>query len=111
MREAKYRLCLENREYNLANQKRAKEYYETHPERRAEISGQMREYLLSPKGRKFVLCSPKPKPVVCVETVEIYPSAREAERAIGICGVHKACNGTQKICGGYHWRHLQEETT
>ena len=110
MREAKYRLCTENEEYNRANQKRAKEYYKAHPERRAEVAGRMRDYLLSPEGRKFVLCSSSPKPVLCVETGVIYPSARAAEREIGLCGVHKACNGSQKICGGYHWRHLQEET-
>jgi hypothetical protein len=49
------------------------------------------------------------KPVLCVETGVVYPSIRNAARAINydnatiqrIC----ACKGRGKTAGGYHWRY------
>ena len=49
--------------------------------------------------------------VVCVETGEVYPSTREAERATGAnhSGISKVCKGQRKTCGGYHWRYANEQ--
>lgn len=48
-------------------------------------------------------------PVLCVETGEVYPSAHEVERQMGIfqTSVSACCNGRQKTAGGYHWRKLE----
>lgn len=44
-------------------------------------------------------------PIVCVETGDIYASARAAGLAATVdgSGVLKACRGKQKTAGGYHW--------
>ncbi len=83
--------------------------YEKEPERKAAVSRQMKEYLSHPENRKFVLSDAHPKPVMCVETGEIFPSQKAAEKAAGFCGVHKACQGIQQTCGAYHWRYLSAE--
>lgn len=46
------------------------------------------------------------KKVLCVETGEIFDSAREAERKTGINNgnIGKVCLGKRKTSGGYHWR-------
>ena len=61
------------------------------------------------KNRAFLESSHMPKPVVCIETGENYPSVCAAERATGYTGIHKACSGRQRTCGGNHWRLLTEE--
>ena len=45
------------------------------------------------------------KRVLCVETGEIYPSIKEAERQTGISqgNISKCCNGKRKTAGGFHW--------
>ena len=82
-------------------------YYQAHPERSDEIRAWMREYLSNPENQAFVHASPKPKPVRCRETGEVFPSQRAAEKAIGFSGVHKACSGHQRTCGGYHWEYCR----
>ena len=44
------------------------------------------------------------KPVICIETNQIYESAREADRQTGIkyYNIGKACTGIAKTAGGYH---------
>lgn len=48
------------------------------------------------------------KPVICIETGELYHGAAEAERLLGIArtGITRCCNGIKyyKTAGGYHWR-------
>ena len=81
-------------------------YYRSHPEAKARIARQVSEYLHSPEGKAFVHSSRKPQPVRCVETGVVYPSQRAAERITGHHGIHKACNGTLQVCGGYHWENI-----
>ena len=47
--------------------------------------------------------------VLCVETGEVFPSAREASRQTGVHRGHiSSCyNGKRKTAGGYHWQKLE----
>lgn len=51
------------------------------------------------------------KPVRCIETGIIYPSAAEAERQTGVkaCNISLARNGKYNTAGGYHWKYIDEE--
>ena len=51
------------------------------------------------------------KPVVCVETGEIFASQGEAGRAkhCDSTTINKCCNGVKKTAGGYHWRYATLE--
>lgn len=51
------------------------------------------------------------KPVVCVETGEIFASQGEVKRLTGVndTSVNKCCRGVKKTAGGYHWRYATEE--
>ena len=46
-------------------------------------------------------------PVVCIDTVKMYPSTREASRNTGIPhgNISRACKGKYKTAGGYTWRY------
>lgn len=46
--------------------------------------------------------------VCCIETREIYYSAREAGRQTGVdrASISKCCNGKRKTAGGYHWKYV-----
>ena len=47
-------------------------------------------------------------PVICVETGEIFHSARAAARAMpGNINVNAVINGTRLTAGGYHWKLLE----
>ena len=48
------------------------------------------------------------KPVKCLETGETYSSAYQAGIELGLArnAVGKACRGTRKTAGGYHWEHI-----
>ena len=96
--------------FDLAHHTRAvhRQYYASHPERREEISRQMRVYLSDPANRAFLDADPRGKPVVCVETGVVYPSQLAAEKATGFTGIHKVCRGRQYTAGGYHWRYAEE---
>ena len=52
------------------------------------------------------------KPVVCVETGIVYPSAYEAGRALNTNPSHiSACrNGKRKTAGGFHWKSVEQST-
>ena len=97
--------------FDLAHHTRAvhRQYYASHPERREEISRQMRVYLSDPANRAFLDADPRGKPVVCVETGVVYPSQLAAEKATGFTGIHKVCRGRQYTAGGYHWRYATEK--
>ena len=92
-----------NKELSALLQERGRQYHREHPEAAAAASAFMSAYLLSPEGRKFVESDSHPKPVRCVETGEIYPSQRAAEKATGLTSIHKVCAGRHRTCGGYHW--------
>ena len=49
----------------------------------------------------------KAKPVLCVETGVVYPSAMEAERQTEAHNTHiiSCCCGKRKTTGGYHWKY------
>lgn len=46
------------------------------------------------------------KKVLCVETGEIFESAKDAQRKTGIyqSSISNVCNGKLKTTGGYHWK-------
>ena len=48
-------------------------------------------------------------PVKCLETQIIYPSIREAARAVGLddSAIAKACKGIYKTTHGYHWEYVR----
>jgi hypothetical protein len=50
------------------------------------------------------------KPVLCIETGQIFSSSRDAARELSIdsSGIRKVCRGTNKTCGGYHWEYVNE---
>lgn len=46
------------------------------------------------------------KPVICVETNQVFDRIKDASEYFGICDecIRKCCNGVRKTAGGYHWR-------
>jgi len=48
------------------------------------------------------------KKVMCIETGEIYPSIKAAERAIGVYrgSIEQVIIGKNKTAGGYKWRKI-----
>lgn len=50
------------------------------------------------------------KPVLCIETNEIYASLTIAQQKTGIFGVSigKVCKGERKTAGGYHWQFIKK---
>ena len=63
------------------------------------------EYLSKPENRAFIDSDRRPKPVICVETGDVYPSQQAAEKATGYSGIHKACKGQKYTSRGYHWKY------
>lgn len=55
--------------------------------------------------------APNSKPVMCVETGQIYSCAAEAGRALGLysTSITAVVKGKLKTCGGYHWRYHNEQ--
>ena len=96
-------------DYAARNRESRRRLFREHPERRTEISLRMQEYLSHPENKAFAYSNTRPKPVMCVETGECYPSQRAAERATGLYDIHQACSGRIMTCGGYHWRYLTDE--
>lgn len=49
--------------------------------------------------------NPKAKAVKCIELNQIFDTAREAEKMIGIghALISRCCHHTRKTAGGYHW--------
>ena len=50
------------------------------------------------------------KPILCVETGEVYHSLQYAEEMTGInqSNICKCCKGKVKTAGGYHWRYVDK---
>ncbi len=95
----------ENPELARKGSVKMKSYYREHPEKKEKISQNVKEYLSKPENRKFVDSDSHPKPVICVETGEYFPSQMAAEIATGYSGFHKVCAGIRHTSGGYHWRY------
>lgn len=55
--------------------------------------------------------TPRSKPVVCLETLVIFPSGTAAAKFLQITkdNVGAACRGIQETSGGLHWRYLTKE--
>ncbi len=55
--------------------------------------------------RKLINRKDLSKKVLCVETGEIFDSINDAQRKTGIFhgNISKACSGSRKTAGGYHW--------
>lgn len=49
------------------------------------------------------------RPVICIETQEIFSDLYEAEEAKGISFVERACTGRYKTAGKYHWCWLDDK--
>ena len=49
------------------------------------------------------------KKVLCVETEEVFESAKEASKKYSICysSICSACRGTYSKAGGYHWKYIE----
>jgi group I intron endonuclease len=54
--------------------------------------------------------SPRAKPVICIETGEVYEAISVASKTTGICddSISKVCKGITKTAGGYHWMFAKE---
>lgn len=53
----------------------------------------------------------KPRPVICVETKEIFPSSSKAAEHYGVKrkALHKAVRDSRKTSAGYHWTYYTEQ--
>lgn len=45
------------------------------------------------------------KPVMCVETGEVFDSVNSAMALTHLSNIHHVLKGKYKMCGGYHWRY------
>lgn len=50
-------------------------------------------------------CKSTSVPVRCVETGEVFPSIREAQRKYGAKNIDKCICGERKTCSGFHWEY------
>lgn len=50
------------------------------------------------------------KPVICIETGELFNGAVEAGEKMNICHKHicDVCKGRRKKCGGYTWKYIED---
>lgn len=66
----------------------------------------------SPEHRqKLIENSAWAKPVKCIETGELFSSALQASKAVGLktsSNISKVCNGQRKTAGGFHWMFVKE---
>lgn len=49
------------------------------------------------------------KPVLCVETGQVFESSESAKRTFGITCIYKALQDPNKTAGGYHWQYIKKE--
>lgn len=51
------------------------------------------------------------RPIICIDTGEVYLTLREASRQSGInaTNISRCCRGIYKQVNGYHWRYLEED--
>lgn len=103
--------------------KKMQEYWKAHPKEKTRVLQKMNqealkyweEHPIEHKKRmekmRAMAKQKTCKAVMCIETQQIYESAREAFRLTGIhyASIGKVCNGKMKTAGGYHWRFVKEE--
>lgn len=78
-------------------------------ESRAKISASLMGHPVSDKVRA-ILRESHSKPLICLETKEVFESAQDVTNKLGLCrtSVLKAANGRQEACGGYHFAVLSD---
>lgn len=54
---------------------------------------------------KNLNCQSTSVPIKCVETGEVFPSCREAQRATGAKNIFWCCIGKRHTSGGFHWEY------
>lgn len=99
---------LTNKEANEKEQYYIKLYDSTNPEKGYNLApgGEAGGHI---KGKD----NPINKPIICLETLKIYPSARIAGEELGIdesC-IRKVCRGDRASAGGYRWADYDENKT
>lgn len=64
--------------------------------------------IIKDKRKKQIM---KTKKVICIETNEIFNSAREIEEKFGFSAnnIRQVCEGLKKTHMGYHWKYIKEE--
>ena len=90
------------------NQSAIKRTYEARPELRELVRQQMKKRSADGLNRAFLEGSRKAKPVMCIETGEVFPSQRAAKRMTGFAGINQACSGIHTASGGYHWKWISQ---
>jgi len=71
-----------------------------------KLSEETRKKMSEAKKGKLINRKDRSKKVLCVETGEVFESARDAHRQTGINpgSISLACNGKRNKAGGYHWK-------
>lgn len=59
------------------------------------------------KEARMKMSESRKKPVICIDTGQIFDSAKEAGEFVGTTTVGDCCNGKYKTSGGYRWRWLE----
>lgn len=86
---------------------------ENHPMYGKHHSQESREKMReSHKGRYMGLEHPNAKPVICIQTKQIYSTATEASQETGISRIHigNCCNNVRKSAGGFQWKFIYDVT-
>ncbi len=82
------------------------------PEERARRIAMLRKGYNSQKTQAKMkkLAKERGKPIVCLETGEVYESVSAAAEKLGIpqSNLSSVCNGHRQTCGGNHFRFLEE---
>lgn len=81
---------------------------------RIKTAGGYHWKFLSEYDEHEILCDEKPyrKPVMCIETGEIFPSARVAAKSVGVSFslISIALHGKCKTAGGFRWKFANADT-
>lgn len=66
-----------------------------------------------PKCGREKTATAKSKKVLCIESNQVYKSASEAGRILGLssCKICACCRGEQQTSGGFHWKYISDEKT
>ena len=75
-----------------------------------KFSEKMRGHPVSKETREKISNSLKGKPVICIETGEIFCSVADASRSIGksYTSVWNVVSGKRITAGGFHWKYLED---